>query len=123
MQQYLVENDFVEQLEDTAEDFSLPDSDETLYDSVLVNDARSEPEDDDIDAVAAGAPFDLPTGDRAVLKDITMQAIEEFTNARQETVTKMTFDLMIRVHIGRDDDTPEVTRVGDASEETVFIEA
>lgn len=125
VQQYLVENDFVEQLEETAQDFSLPDADETLYDSVLVNDARSDAnaEDTETDVLADGAPFALPTGDRAALNSVTMQAIEEFTNARQETVTRMTFDLMIRVYMGKDDDSPEVDRVQHETNETMNIDA
>ena len=45
----------------------------------------------------------------AGLASVKVQAIEEFTNSRQEKITRITFDLTVRVVLAKDKAEPEVT--------------
>ena len=50
--------------------------------------------------------------------NVRLQAVEEFTNGRQETITRMTLDLIVRVHIGKDDVDPETNVAQHRTNET-----
>ena len=49
--------------------------------------------------------------------------MEEFTNGRQETITRMTFDLVVRVYLGKEAADPEVSTAQNRTDETIEIYA
>ena len=107
VQQYLANNGFIG--EDADDEVAgpalpLPDANDAAYDAVLINDEKSDAAADDEDAAK---PFEVPLTNDSLPDNIRLQAVEEFTNARQETITRMTLDLIVRVHIGKDDVDPE----------------
>jgi hypothetical protein len=44
--------------------------------------------------------------------------VEEFTNGRQETITRMTLDLIVRVHVGKDAVEPETSTAESRTDES-----
>ena len=53
-------------------------------------------------------PFDTALTETPSPESMRIRAVEEYTNDRQETITRMTFDLVVRVHVGKDDKAPEI---------------
>ena len=109
VQQYLATNGFTSEGEDASGIPALPTTDQDLYDKILINDAEhgsEEAEEDDTSHTGAALP-DIAAAGAEALDSIKMRAIEEFTNARQETITRMTFDMSVRVYIGKDAEEPE----------------
>lgn len=64
------------------------------------------------EAVRAGA---------SVSDAVRVRAVEEFTNARQETITRMTLDLLVRVHVGKDAAEPEILSTSTNENETFEV--
>ena len=121
VQQYLVNNGFIEE---EGEDATLPpprpSANEALYDAIVVNDKKAnDPEVDDVVA----KPFETPPEDATSPNSQRIQAVEEYTNGRQETITRMTFDLVVRVYLGKDDKDPEISNAQNRENETVEIYA
>lgn len=125
VQQYLVNNGFIgEEGEDGALLPPLPAANEALYDTVLVNDKKAEEtatDDPADDAVAK--PFETPPTGTDSPESLRIQAVEEFTNGRQETITRMTFDLVVRVYLDKDAPDPEIVTAQNSENETVEIYA
>ncbi len=121
VQQYLVNNGFIEEEgEDATLPPPLPSANEALYDAIVVNDKKAnDPEADDVVA----KPFETPPEDATSPNSLRIQAVEEYTNGRQETITRMTFDLVVRVYLGKDDKDPEISKAQNRENETVEIYA
>jgi hypothetical protein len=118
VQQYLANNGFIgEHAEDgdAGPALPLPDANDAAYDAVLINNEKSDTAENDQDAAK---PFEVPLADVSLPDNIRLQAVEEFTNSRQETVTRMTLDLIVRVHIGKDDVEPETNVAQHRTDET-----
>mgnify|MGYP000285770795 CR=1 FL=1 len=64
------------------------------------------------------SPFEAPLADRPTPESVRIQAVEEFTNGRQETITRMTLDLIVRVHVGKDSMDPETGIAQNRTNET-----
>ena len=115
--QYLVNTGFAG--EEGAEDdlLALPDANAANYDAVLINDAHAEK------PVKGDAPpaFAVPTEENPAPNSVIVHAIDEFTNARQESITRMTFDLIVRVHMGKDMKEPEVSQLHNNTNERFEI--
>jgi hypothetical protein len=125
VQQYLVNNGFVgEESEDDATLPPVPTMNEALYDAILVNDKKAEePEAEAPTGEEAANPFEkLPT-ETTSPDSLRIQAVEEFTNGRQETITRMTFDLVVRVYLGKEAAEPEVITAQNREDETIEIYA
>ena len=120
VQQYLINNGFIgEEGDDATLPPPLPAADEALYDTVLVNDKKAdEPEDEGV-----AMPFETAQTDVPSPESMRIQAVEEYTNDRQETITRMTFDLVVRVYIGKDDKEPETSVAHNTENETFEIYA
>lgn len=125
VQQYLVNNGFIgEEGDDNATLPLLPATNEALYDAILVNDKKAaEPEADDPSAEAAEKPFDKALTDTPAPDALHILALEDYTNGRQETITRMTFDLVVRVYLGKDAAEPEVVTAQNREDDTVEIYA
>jgi hypothetical protein len=124
VQQYLASNGFIGEEGDENAALALPTADEAAYDAVLVNNDRADAAEDDAaeDGVnETPKPFEAPLADKPTPDAVRIQAIEEFTNARQETVTRMTLDLIVRVHIGKDDRDPELLTAQNSTNETFDV--
>lgn len=128
VQQYLVNNGFVGEEGEEGEEStllpSLPAANEALYDAVLVNDkkaAKTEP-DEAADEVVA-KPFGTPPTATTSPESLKIQAVEEYTNGRQETITRMTFDLVVRVYLGKDEPEPEISKAHNRENETFEVYA
>ncbi|MFT5487300.1 MAG: hypothetical protein ACI9MU_002217, partial [Alphaproteobacteria bacterium] len=124
VQQYLVNNGFVGEEGEDGEDATLlpplPAANEALYDSVLVNNKKAD--ETDVDEVVA-KPFETPLTDTPSPESLRIQAVEEYTNGRQETITRMTFDLVVRVYLGKDEPEPEISKAQNTENETFEIYA
>lgn len=125
VQQYLVNNGFVgEEGEDEAALPPLPAANEALYDAVLVNAEKAEaPEAEDPVSEAAAKPFEKPLVDTLSPESLRIQAVEDYTNERQETITRMTFDLVVRVYLGKDSPEPEISKAHNRENETIEVYA
>ena len=125
VQQYLVNNGFIgEDGEDGAALPPLPAANEALYDAVLVNDKKADDtEAEDPAGEAVAKPFETPPTDTPSPASLRIQAVEEFTNGRQETITRMTFDLVVRVYLGKEAADPEVSAAQHRTDETIEIYA
>ncbi len=129
VQQYLASNGFIAgEGEDGADGLALtlPDTDEALYDAVLIDNGQTdEAAEEQDETLPTAAPLTLPLSDKDLPDNIRIRAIEEFTNERQETITRMTLDLMVRVHMGKDadDDQMEMSSIGNMTNETLRITA
>ncbi|MDA0662837.1 MAG: hypothetical protein O3B08_08385 [Proteobacteria bacterium] len=117
VQQYLANNGFIDEDAEDGQDGvapALPGANDDAYDAVLINNERP-------DAAAkddAPKPFEEPLEDRPTPESVRIQAVEEFTNGRQETITRMTLDLIVRVHIGKDSVDPETSKAQNSTDET-----
>ncbi len=121
VQQYLMNNGFIgDEGEGDTLPPPLPSPNEALYDTVLVNDENA---DAQTAAEPLAKPFEAPAADQPSPQSMRIQAVEEYTNARQETITRMTFDLVVRVYLGRDDTDPEVSRAHNTENEIFEIYA
>ena len=114
VQQYLVNNGFIgeegEEGEDSALPPPLPVADEALYETVLVNDKKAnDPEADEAEDEGVAKPFETSPTEIPSPESMRIRAVEEYTNDRQEAITRMTFDLVVRVYVGRDDREPEMS--------------
>lgn len=119
VQQYLVNNGFIgEEGEDSAGLPPLPAANAALYDAILVNDKKAE-EADAEDAAAAANPFAQGQADTPSPESMRIQAVEEYTNDRQETITRMTFDLVVRVYLDEDSPEPEVSTAHNRENKTL----
>lgn len=122
VQQYLANNGFIgEDTEDGQEGLALPlpDANDNAYDAVLIDNERPDAvEPDAVEEDDAPKPFEAPLADRPTPESVRIQAVEEFTNGRQETITRMTLDLIIRVHIGKDAVDPETSTAESRTNET-----
>lgn len=118
VQQYLASNGFIEEGgEENAENamLALPSANDAAYDAMLINnDETAAPEEN----ANTPKPFEAPLADKPTPDAMRIQAVEEFTNARQETITRMTLDLIVRVHIGKDEVEPETTTAQNRTNET-----
>jgi len=125
VQQYLVNNGFIgEEGDEATLPPPLPAADEALYDAVLVNDKKAdEPEPDAAEDEAVAKPFDTALTETPSPESMRIRAVEEYTNDRQETITRMTFDLVVRVHVGKDDKAPEINMAHHTENETFEIYA
>ena len=125
VQQYLVNNGFIgEEGEDDAALPPVPTTDEALYDAILVNDKKAEePETEAPSGAEVARPFDTPPTDTPSPASLRIQAVEEFTNGRQETITRMTFDLVVRVYLDKDSAEPEISKAPNRENETIEIYA
>ena len=133
--QYLVNTGFIGDDAETEEALALPTVDDAAYDMLLINDEAAGDEADDAAAdaadagtdaaVPAAAPpmFDAIARGEAGLASVKVQAIEEFTNSRQETITRMTFDLTVRVFLAKDKTEPEVTTTRNETSEVLDVTA
>jgi hypothetical protein len=125
VQQYLVNAGFIEAADEEEEIPALPSADENAYDVMLVNNERAQPEGGAPDTETAAQQ----TADAAARAEddgadaIRVRAVEEFTNARQEKITRTTFDLMVRVYLGKDSAEPEIFRLPEKNEESFEVTA
>tara|TARA_R110002126_G_scaffold75997_2_gene189604 strand:+ start:2046 stop:3005 length:960 start_codon:yes stop_codon:yes gene_type:complete len=123
VQQYLASNGFIDEESEDGTDvlaLPLPDANDAAYDAVLIND-KNAAEDAETAETEAPKPFEAPLEGRPAPESVRIQAVEEFTNARRETITRMTLDLMIRVHVGKDEVDPETASFGYRTDETFEI--
>lgn len=128
VQQYLVNNGFVGEADENGENTtlipSLPTANEALYDAVLVNDKNAgEPEADESAEEAIAKPFETSPTASPSPESLRIQAVEQFTNDRQETITRMTFDLVVRVYLGKDEPEPAISTAHNRENETFEIYA
>lgn len=122
VQQYLVNNGFIgeEGEDDAVLPPPLPAANEALYDSILVNDKKAEDADaEDPAADAAANPFEKALAETPSPESMRIQAVEDYTNDRQETITRMTFDLVVRVYLGKDSPEPEVSAAQNRENKTL----
>lgn len=120
VQQYLVNNGFIgEETEDGAGLPPLPAANASLYDAILVNDKNTEDTDTDETAAAAANPFEQALADSTSPDSMRVQAVEEYVNDRQETITRMTFDLVVRVYLDQDAPEPEVSAAQNRENKTL----
>lgn len=121
VQQYLVNNGFIgEEGEDDTVLPPLPAANEALYDAVLVNAKKAEDADaEDPTAEGVAKPFETALTDAQSPESLRIQAVEEYTNDRQETITRMTFDLVVRVYLGKDSPEPEISRAQTREDQTL----
>lgn len=112
VQQYLASNGFIEESGDESVDGvsgQLPNADQSAYDVVRINDEKAGGNDEaNEDDNGAHTPFEAPVAGASVSDAVRVRAVQEFTNARQETITRMTLDLLVRVHVGKDAAEPEI---------------
>ena len=125
VQQYLTQYGFLG--EDGADGetapLALPSADDAAYDMILVNDDRDEEADETAESEAAPAAA-ASAPERGALDALKIRAIEEYTNARQETITRTTYDMVVRVFFdAKKTDTPNVFANRSDSEETVDLTA
>ncbi len=123
VQQFLASNGFIsEEGEDGADSLalSLPDTDEALYDAVLIDDGHADETAKEKDeSLPLAAPLTL--SDKDLPNNVRISAIEKLTNDRQETITRMTLDLVVRVHMGKDEDEMEMSSIRNTTNETFQI--
>lgn len=120
VQQYLVNNGFIgEDAEDGTGLPPLPAANASLYDAILVNDKNAEGSEADEAAAAAANPFEQALADPTSPDSMRVQAVEEYVNDRQETITRMTFDLVVRVYLDQDASEPEVSAAQNRENKTL----
>jgi hypothetical protein len=126
VQQYLAQYGFLgeEGADGETLPLALPSADEAAYDTILANEEPSgEAGDDAAEAAVAPSP-DRAALDRAALDAVKIRAVEEYTNERQETITRTTFDLVVRVYLdATKNDTPNALSFQSSSAETVNVTA
>lgn len=125
VQQYLTQYGFLGEGDADGETAppALPSADEAAYDMILVNDEADEA-DEATETAPAPAAATAAANDRAALDAVKIRAVEQYENARQETITRTTFDLFVRVHFdAKKTDAPETIRYQSASNETVNVTA
>ena len=94
VQRYLAENGFVDEAEDDADDAinGQPDLNDTIRDSEVVEGIDDKPEEQPVPpAFAENAREAADFGTSA----FNVRAVEQFTNAQQQEVTRLTIDLFI----------------------------
>ena len=126
VQEYLARNDFLSEEESDSIIPALPGADEALYDAILINDEKSESqaeESGEDENAASPATTGMPKFDRASAESLTLREIGEYTNSRRETITRMTLDISVRVHLGRDDNEAESERLANRYDESYKITA
>lgn len=125
VQQYLASNGFIEESVEESVDplaINLPSADEAVYDAILINDEENGDPDvagDETEELT----FVAPAADTRLSDAVRLRAVEEFSNARQETVTRMTLDLIVRVHMPKDEPDPEMVTAGHRTNETFEVTA
>lgn len=123
VQKYLASNGFIEEGDDASGmAVNLPDADEAAYDAILINnendaDAGAVDGDDD----GAQKPFEVPPAGTQISDTVRLRAVEDFANARQETITRMTLDILVRVHVGKNEMDPETATAQNRTNETFEI--